>query len=234
MKKIDESFVLSFILKNVGILDRRKMAKELNISVSTLKRIAYRNKINFPILKKYDDSLVKEIIEFYESGHDIKSTQDLYKVNIKSILETYRHKRTRKKQERWNDSSILELFKMGGLLDANSQSIYFNRPRAFGGSIRSFWIKRFGISQNRIHGLPAHIARKVLINPILIKTNFRMNKGTPQYICLWADCKKFKPPFIFLKEIINMISEYQMKLFCAKDESDLRDKVLEMISSRRS
>ena len=84
MKKIDESFVLSFILKNVGILDRRKMAKELNISVSTLKRIAYRNKINFPILKKYSDSLVKEIIEFYESGHDIKSTQDLYKVNIKS------------------------------------------------------------------------------------------------------------------------------------------------------
>lgn len=219
----------------IGKMDRRDIAKELGCSLSSLKRafrgvrLAYHNK--WAINPKF----VREVCAYYEK-HGRPETEKRYPgVPIRSIIEHY--KQFKPRQVRWTGEQIMEAARMAGLINYELQAKFFRRPRAYAGSVKSLWNKRFGFRGGSINGMSEWHAKEIVSkNCPYIKSKFwkgRKQTGT-QYgrkLYLWCDMRNHLrrgvPPFI--REAVDTMADFQCWLH-RTDEP--RKSVLKIIRER--
>lgn len=194
---------------------RKEIAKELNISVSKLKRLAsvfgwsfnYAKKLPY---KKYTKDLVEEVIYFYEKN-GFKKTQDSFSgVKVRSIVERY--KRNKKLRSMWSDSEIIQAIKFGPFVSNKDQYKYFNRPNAFEGSIKSLWSKRIKSTKIKLHGLPKYKAIYFINdNAMAFKTKLKSIPEIYTWQTLKENLKNDCP--LFLKEAIEVGYNFHVWLY---------------------
>lgn len=167
------------------------IADEINVSVSTLKRMAktfgWRFEFKAPRpYKKYSKQLVGQVIKYYEQNGIKKTKSKFPEVRVRSIIERY--PRNTYRQIKWSDDQIIEAIRLACFVSLKKQYIHFNRPFAFEGSIKSLWAKKIKCPMSRIHGLPIYIG-KYFVNSDCPKTPTKLLHVPSIYI--WSDIKDY-------------------------------------------
>jgi len=222
----------------VGTMPRDEIAETLGVSLANLRRSLRGVRLVYHNHLVRRPELVKQVCAYYEK-HGKKKTQERFPgENIRSIVERYKYYKPR--QIRWTNEQIHDLVKMGGIIPYQFQWKYFKRPNAREGSIRSFWMKRMGLSGGAIHGMSEWVAREIVNSDCpFIKTGFwesrRKQNGKnvvfSRKLFLWVDMennlKKETPGFI--KDAISSMAQFQRWVFSNKDP---KKEIVKMIHQR--
>lgn len=139
-----------------GTMYIKELAKAVGTSDSNLDRWAKQNGVNINALK-YPDHVVQEVCEYYAKHGKHKTQERFPNVRLRSIVERYLQQ---PRQVRWTPAQLIRLAQMAGLVSYERQAIYFNRPNAHVGSIKSAWMKIFKSAGGSINGLSRWIARQ--------------------------------------------------------------------------
>ena len=212
------------IMELCGKKDINEIAKEVGISRSGVKRVGNYLGLKFGITK-YSNELKEKVTRFYEIHGKPKTKKEFPDVKVKSIIERYgkgRHKRCRP----WKDSELIELVKMAGIVSFKEQWKVFNRPRAFAGSIRSAWVKKFKVAPRYINGLYRNKALYIANeNCPFIETGHYNNSK----LYLWVDLENNLKEGVSMdfKKAIEAMANFQRWLW-GKD--NVREEVLKMVS----
>lgn len=197
-----------------GKMFYEKLAVKVGSSRSNLMRWARDNNVSLDALS-YKPSVIQAVTAYYEKHGKVETQKAFPNVRVRSIVERYKNFQPR--QMRWTDDQIIELARMAGLVSMKSQAKYFKRPNAFEGSIKSAWMKKFGILGSSINGMSNCMARQLVTNECpRIKTFFweTRSKARGQYnrkICLWTDMKNHLRPEVpnFIGEAIVSLANFQ-------------------------
>lgn len=219
--------------KLIGKMASRDIAKELNTSISNLKR-AFRG-VRLAYFNKYvcNPGLVKRVCAYYELNGK-KKTQNMFPdICVRSIVERYPQFSPR--QLRWTDKQYIELARMAGLVSLDSQARFFNRPRANEGSIKSAWYKKFGYGGSGINGLSNFSAKEIVnVSCPRIRSFYwgtqRNGKSFGRKICLWVDIENHLKPESpeFMKNAVAQMAEFQRWLH----GKNAKNNILNMIKAR--
>ncbi len=175
--------------KWAGKIDRHILSEKIGVSRTALIRWGRENKTSlaFHTKLKNNPDFVKSVCIYY-SAHGLPATEAKYPgVKIRSIVERYlKGLSLPPRQLRWTGIELLELARMGGLVKANRQAQFFNRPNAFGGSIKSVWSKVFKQNAGTVNGLANFTARHLVKRscPFYIVP---YQKDFDKHIVLWID-----------------------------------------------
>lgn len=219
-----------WIKGRIGQIPVTEMAKRLGTSVANIKRSMRGTPIWFHNGKyKNQPTLVRRVITYYEKNGKSATVKAFPGISVKSIIDrpTYYGVEMKPRQVRWQEKEIIMAAKMAGLVDGETQARIFNRPGANEGSIKSLWMKRFGISGGNIHGMSEWMAKQVLKPgyPVL-KTRVwsprkrsRSKRGPVRGLVLWCEMEPYllqgTPRFI--REGVRAMAQFQSWLFKSDD-----------------
>lgn len=145
-----------------GTMSRDDLAERIGVSLSSVRRFCRDEKISLNFVRDYTEKERREVSEFY-ARHGRAATQKRFPhVKVRSIVERYLSTYGNKRQIRWTGKEMIELARMGGIISAESQALYFNRPGAHAGSISSVWMKRFGLGGGVVPGLSLYRASQLV------------------------------------------------------------------------
>lgn len=202
-----------FILANKDKMYRAEIAKCLGISLMKLKRIASYKGITFGFYKKndiYSEDIKRKVLSYYEKFGKSKTAEKYPKVCVRSIVERNNHK---PRQIRWKHFQVIEALKMASFVSFKDQARYFNRPRAFKGSITSLWQKKLNMKARNIHGWPTYIAEIFIDTSQCPSVQGSWMNGYRIY--LWSQMENFilDDTPVLIKEAIYSMAEFQRWLF---------------------
>ena len=205
--------------KLIGKMDRNEIAKEMGVSLSSLKRAFPGKRLAFHNKYVLNPGLTKRVCKYYEK-HGKKKTQEAFpQVCVRSIVEKYK-KLYKPRQIRWTDEQIVQLARMAGIVSWSDQAKFFNRPGAHEGSIRSVWVKKFRNNGGSVNGMGHNTAKFVVKNSCpRIETKFwaqRKRSGVyGRKLCLWVDMRNHLRPEIpkYMKDAIETLAKFQEWLF---------------------
>jgi len=218
----------------IGKMSREDIAKEIGCSVSSLKRAFIGTRLVF--FNKYvaNPNLVKEVCAYYEKHGKVETQKMFPDTNIRSIVERY--KQFQPRQIRWTEDQIIEAAKMGGLISISAQALFFKRPNAFEGSIKSLWYKKFKIGGQGIQGMSYWMGRHLVskVCPIIKSGYWKTTKIGAQYrrkLYLWVDMEKHLRKDLpeFMKLAVKSMADFQKWIF---NSSDPRREILRIIEDR--
>jgi phosphopantetheine adenylyltransferase/DNA-directed RNA polymerase subunit RPC12/RpoP len=170
----------------IGHYKINEIAEILSCSRSSLTRYARDNNFNYKIYK-YSNELRTQVINYYIKNGKNKTVKKFPNVVVDTILEhDPKIKGLRPRQKLWTEKQIIQLAKMAGLVSMEMQAKFFNRPRAFKGSIKSAWSKKFKLGAKHINGLFKNKADYITENCPCIETSHYFNGK----LCLWVDIQK--------------------------------------------
>lgn len=124
---------------------------------------------------------------------------------------------------------------MAGLISPKAQARYFNRPNAHAGSIKSLWIKKFGIGGCSVNGMVHSYAIELVnSNARYIRPISQGRHGdsvTFRRVILWVDMEKCIKSDVpeFIKNGIKAMASFQKWLWRCDDPKPL---ILKMIKER--
>lgn len=149
----------------INVYTHDEMAERIGVSRATVRRW-FREQGLRSHATKYGDDVVQAVLGAYVE-HGKTRTQELFPdVAVRSIVERHEHA---PRQVRWLDHELTQAARMAGLVRHSAQAVYFNRPNAYGGSIKSLWVKRFGCAPSEINGLSVELAWR-LAHPGVVGT----------------------------------------------------------------
>lgn len=200
-------------------MPRDEIAKAVGVSVSSLKRAFRGTRICY--FNKYvaNQNLTLRVCRYYEKNGMPETVKAFPGVKVDVIVETYGYRKgliKNKRQVRWTDKQIADLARMGGLISHKAQAKYFNRPRAFEGSIKSAWTKKFGFMAGEINGMKHNQARHLVTKRCpFVRIRISETRDNPAYdrrrVYLWVDMEKHLrsncPEFI--REAIVTMAQFQ-------------------------
>ncbi len=233
----------SEVRRLAGKMSRDDIAKEVGRSLSSIRRYCRQAGISLMFDRDYPEEVRREVCEYYSVYGKVKTRKRFPSVTVRSIVERYLKKyELNPRQIRWTKEQIVEAAKMAGIISHASQARYFNRPRAFEGSIRSLWVKKFGNSGGHVPGLKAQLAYQLveggrriyrkdrtgsaLFLPIKpLEVSFWMpRKGRrvrylPRRIFLWVDIAENLRPDLHpeIKQIVRTMAKFQKWLHGTKN-----------------
>lgn len=181
-----------------GTMSGGDIAKTLGVSPSNLKRSC--GATSFAFFSRYarNPRLVAQVCRYYEKHGKHKTQERFPEISVRSIVERY--KLFSPRQIRWSGAEILEATRMAGIVTLASQAKMFGRPRAYKGSIRSLWAKKFGIGPANVNGAYWHMAKNYVRPSCPVQI---VNMGTTQKkshrkldhkLVLWVDFEKHMKP----------------------------------------
>jgi hypothetical protein len=207
----------------IGKMPAPEIAQKLGTSVSNLKR-AFRGKSIWFHNGKYKNqpALVRRVMAHYERHGMVATAKAFPQVRVRSIVEraNYYGLTLRPRQVRWTPDQLAELARMAGIVSVPAQARYFNRPNANEGSIKSVWMKRFGLGGGSVHGMSEFAARHLVRKGTpCLKTAFwmtrRENQTFGRKLYLWVDMERNLrreiPPY--LRDAVVQMAKFQRWLF---------------------
>ena len=220
----------------IGKMPRDEIAKEVGVSVSSLKRAFRGTRICFFNKHVANPDRVKQVCQFYEE-HGREATQKAFpEIKVRSIVERYKLYDPR--QVRWTDEQIILAAKYAGILSYDQQAEIFNRPNAHAGSIKSLWMKRFRMAGGSINGMSEFMARTLVTDKCpFVQTRFwetrRGDKSFSRKLYLWVDMEKHLLPDVpdFIRSAIESMADFQRWLF---ESNNPRNKILKILKNETS
>lgn len=223
-------------IKMAGKVPRKEIAEKLGVSLANLKRSCSGVSFATTWIHKMNPERTREVILYYFKHGKTATEKKFPDVNVKAIVDRPEYYGIKRKyrQTRWSDSQLIEAVKMSGLVSLPSQAKYFNRPRANAGSIKSLWVKRYGLAWSSINGMPHNKARRLVrwnIGRKYIKVYGTSRDGKPvlfRRVMLWVDmeeCLREDMPS-FIKEGVKAMADFQRWLWKSKDPAPLIKKMI--------
>lgn len=213
---------------------QREVAERIGSSRTALIRWATEAGVSLDA-HSYKPEVVRRVCAYYERHGKPKTQERFPEVNVRSIIER-NYGLFKPRQVRWTNEQIIEAAKMAGLVSYRAQAKYFNRPRAFEGSVKSLWVKRFGMGEASVNGLVKSYAKTLIrgghskyIRPI---GNSRFGEPTEfRSIILWVDLEKILKAEVpeFIVSAIHTMANFQRWLWRSKNPKPL---ILKMIKER--
>ena len=203
-------------------MPREDIAREIGVSVPTLKRWVRDNgNIRLAYFNRWhaNPKLVNQICKYYAKHGRAKTERRYPNVRVRSVIERYfKGLGFKPRQVRWTSDQLVAIAKMAGLVSIDRQAKYFDRPGANEGSIKSVWMKRFGLGGGSINGLSYWVA-KHYVRPSCpyYETDFwaqragKKGRDKVRRIALWVDVQrhiKSETP-VHLKEAISALAGFQ-------------------------
>lgn len=219
--------------KLAGTMPREEIAKTLGVSLTNLKRSCTGTKFYFFNRYANNPELVNKVCAYYEKNGKKKTQETFPDINVRCLIERYKNFSPR--QTKWRDEEIIEAVKMAGLISFTGQQLYFHRPNAHEGSIRSLWMKRFRFGQGKINGLRGHRGLPLVTDrckPITIWFGDTRDRSKwESKIYLWVDLEKHLKPEVHpdIKQAIKSMAQFQKWLWNSKNP---KPKILKMIKER--
>lgn len=218
--------------KLIHKMPRDEIAKEIGVSVATLKRWARDNgNIRLAYFNKWviDPDLVKTVCEYYAKHGMTKTQKKFPNVKLRSVIERYaKVVGAPPRQIRWKPNELLVLVKMAGIISKKDQAIYFSRPRANKGSITSAWMKKFKCSGSSINGLSYWLARRLTDKePNPISTQYwysrRGDNSFSRRLVLWVDLEKSLRADLpdHIKDAVKVMAKFQRWLHGRKVKNSI-------------
>jgi len=216
-----------------GKMMQRELAAHLGVSRSNLIRWATQAGVSLDA-HSYKPAIVSAVCRHYER-HGKTKTQEIFPdVSVRSIIER-NYGKFKPRQVRWTDEQIIEAARMAGLISFKAQARFFNRPNADIGSIKSLWMKRFGMGGGTVNGM-VHDSAKHLVTSSAryLKPMGDNRKGQPvqfRRLVLWVDMEKCLKPETpeFIASAIYSLADFQRWLWKSKNPKPL---ILKMIKER--
>lgn len=218
----------------IGKMPREEIAKRLAVSLPSLKRAFRGTRLAYYNYCVVNPGLVREVNKYYET-HDQPATAKHFGLSRKQIDHiVYRYKSHKPKTIPWTNEQFIQLARFGGLVSFTTQAKYFKRPNAFEGSIKSAWMKKFGVGGGCINGMSDSRARYIVTKACpRIKTRFWETKDKKRgsfsrKSCLWIDMEKHLLPDTpeFIREAIVALADFQRWLF---ESQNPKRKILQTI-----
>lgn len=200
------------VRKLAGTMFIKDLAKKVGASDSTLDRWSKANGVSINALR-YTDEEIAKVCEFYAKHGKVKTQKKFPNIKVRSIVDRYF--KTLGMPPRcipWTDEQLVQLARFGGLTSLEETAAYFNRPRAFRGSIVSVWQKRFGHGCMYLNGAPYSWGRFLVAGDCpCYGTAFSTRKQGPVKIFLWIDIEKHLRPEIpeHLASAIKAMAKFQ-------------------------
>jgi hypothetical protein len=218
-----------------GTMTSRKVAQTIGTSWANVARFARDNKISLDSIS-YRDDVIEKVCRYYEKHGGVATQKKFPNVKVRSIVK--RHKLFSPRQVRWTDEQLVQVARFAGLISADDQARYFNRPRANAGSIKAAWMKRFGRGGSGVNGLSEYVGRHFVTErcPIIrtqfwAQRRFRKGKsthGSARKLYLWVDIKKHMRADVpeWFRECVTVLAKFQRWLH---GTSNVREQVLKLI-----
>lgn len=219
-------------------MPREDIAKTIGVSVVNLKRSMPGQKFWFKNGKyKNNPELVKKVLNYYFKHGKPKTVERFPEINVKAVVDRPEYYGIRRiyRQIRWTDAQLIDAAKMAGLVSLKGQAKFFNRPRAFEGSIQSLWNKRFGYRGGSLNGM-VHWYAKELVNS---NARYLRPVGTSREgkhvefrrLILWVDMEKNLKPDApqFMQDAIKSMADFQRWLWKSDNPKPL---IMKMIKER--
>lgn len=199
-----------------GTIFIHELAKEVGTSKPNLTRWSRQSGVDLNALR-YPDAIVREICEFYAKNGKQKTQRRYPKVKVRSVIERYfKGLGLEPRQIRWTPAQLIKLAQMAGLVSYERQAIYFKRPNAHVGSIRSAWMKIFKSAGGSINGLSRHIAREYVTNACpFYETDYWVTErgefSQRRSLALWVDVAAHLRPDVpdHLASAIQTMARFQ-------------------------
>lgn len=142
--------------------------------------------------KKYSDSLIEEVCEYYAKHGKIKTRDKFPEVNVRTVVERYKHDiGVAPRQVRWKDEEIVKVVLLARTNTKEEIAKEMNRPNAHTGSIKSIFSKRLNLSATKIAGLPY---AKVVKNYKICEKDIPWHRLESRRICYWSDILTYLRP----------------------------------------
>lgn len=215
-----------------------EIAALLGVSVTNIKRSMKGERLWFRNNKYVNQPLlVRQVLDYYFEHGKTATVERFPNVNVKCIVDRPEYYGIERKyrQIRWTDREILEATRMAGLVSPTAQARYFNRPNACNGSIKSLWVKRFGLAQGQINGMTFYYAQHLVDSSAqFLKPRGEGRRGDPvlhRWIILWVDMEKCLLPDTpeFIRDAVKTMAQFQRWIW--KSENP-KPRILKMIQER--
>lgn len=141
----------------VGVIPQREIEARLGLSQANITRWIRESGHPGGHYNTYPPAVVQAVCAAYSALGKARTQALFPDVALRSIVERHRDLIV-PRQVRWTGAHLVEAVRMAGLVSADAQARWFGRPNAYGGSIKSLWIKHLRCSPRDIHGLPASVA----------------------------------------------------------------------------
>lgn len=223
-------------LRMIGKISREEIAQKIGVSVANLKRSMRGQSFWFYNGKwKNNPEFVAKVLNHYWK-HGMPATKKKFNgISVKSIVdrpEYYGHRRVYR-QRRWTETQKIELVRMSGLVSHGSQARYFDRPKAAGGSIKSAWVKVFGVAPGRINGMSFDIAKHIAkrSTPYVRPNGWSSGVDSHQWTVLWVDLEDNLMEGVpeYIKEAVKTMADFQRWIWGCKNP---KAKIMKMIDIR--
>lgn len=206
-----------FAARYAGQVDVRDIAAELECSVANIKRFFRGTRIRFNPTH-YTPQQRAEVIAYYEE-HGAPATQKRYPhVSVRSIVERNPHK---PRQIRFTDKDYRSLAQMAGIVMADVQAKFLNRPRAHAPSVMRFWQRNMkGMRPTDMCGMRLRYAHHLLRPGFPYVCAPSVNGAVLEHdVVLWADMalwlRRGVPAFV--QDGIKAMARYQRWLYGTDD-----------------
>lgn len=212
-------------LSLINEIPHPEIAKQVGISLSTLRRWLRNNELHSNC-QKYAPEIIMQVIDSYVETGKTKTAELFPGINVRSIVERYDHA---PRQTRWKENEIIEAARMAGLVSRVAQSRYFDRPHAASGSIRALWARKFKCVPSDVNGVAGHVAWNLAM-PGAPATLVKHNKGPSHfYQVLWLDLALYLKPNIdpWVRHTIETLAKFQSWLHGTDDTAKIREMILE-------
>lgn len=215
-------------LRLAGSMYRHDIAKKIKCSRTSLDRFAKINKnVNWNFLK-YSAKTVDIVTEYYIKNGMSKTKKKFADLSVRSIIDRYL-KDVNPRQKRWTNSEILEALKMAGLVSYGAQAVFFKRPRANSGSIKSLWVKRLKLKAHRVNGIHYNIAKHYVERSCPAYPCRIGDHGQIQWKILWVDFDKHLKNDLpdHLKSAIRALAKFQIWLHGKDAKTNIENMIME-------
>ena len=167
----------------INIYTQEEMAQRIGVSKTTVSRWLREQGLHSHA-QKYGDDVVEAVLAVYETHGKAEAQKQFPNVTIRSIVERHRHA---PRQVRWQDPELIEAARMAGLVRHGAQALYFDRPNAYSGSIKSLWLKQFRCAPYDVNGLSVHLAWRIARPGVVATTVYHANAASARTKILWLD-----------------------------------------------
>lgn len=192
-----------------------EIAALLGVHRSFIKRIGLTLGISFRI-ETYSKETVREVTAYYLKHGKPATEKKFPNVSVRTIIEHKSGLRGLNPRCRpWTDGEMVELAKFAGLVSYKNQAIFFDRPRANEGAVKSAWVKKFKTHPGFMHGLPVHKAKLLLDPGFPLIERQESERGGRRKMVLFCNAVPFisKDCPAFAADAIRAMAEFQEKLF---------------------
>jgi len=219
-------------LKLRGTMPVEDIAKNLGTSLSNLKRSCRGVRFAFHNLHHLNPDRTKEICAFYEKNGRRQTEKKYPGIRVRSVVESY--KLFSPRTVKWKSEEILQAARMAGIVSMKEQAVFFNRPNANAGSIRSLWVKRMKFKGNlyAMHGLTQNKA-SYICEPSVPFYSVKVGPQHSKYkykIAFWQDVAEHLKPGIpaSWKQAIDALVRYEKKLYKGDPKKEILKIIKEM------